>query len=116
MKIAIPTKDDMVEDHFGHCETFTIVEISEQNSVLSKEQLYWTAGCGCKSNIVQTLRDMNVEAILAGNMGQGALNVLHCHGMSVIRGCSGLIDEVLNKYLRDEIRDKGIICRSSHHH
>ena len=29
MKIALPTRGKMVDDHFGHCEAFTIYTIEQ---------------------------------------------------------------------------------------
>ena len=30
-KIAIPTREGMVDDHFGHCAYYTVVTLDEQN-------------------------------------------------------------------------------------
>ena len=112
MKIAIPTRNDYVEEHFGQCNTYTIVEIENQNTIKSKEILKWSDGCGCKSNIVETLKDMGVSTLLAGNMGHGALNVLLSSDMEVIRGCHGKIDQLVQNYLQGELKDKDILCGS----
>ena len=32
-KIAIPTRENMVDDHFGHCAYYTIVTINEEKPV-----------------------------------------------------------------------------------
>ena len=54
--------------------------------------------------------------MLAGNMGQGALNVLTSHHIKVIRGCSGNILNVVTGYLNGKITDSGIGCSSHEHH
>ena len=38
-KIAIPTREDMVDDHFGHCAYYTVVTLDEQNQIVNKERL-----------------------------------------------------------------------------
>jgi predicted Fe-Mo cluster-binding NifX family protein len=114
MKIAIPTKNNVVDDHFGHCELFSIFEIDENKNLKSKQQLPWADGCGCKSNIVETLREMGVTTMLAGNMGQGALNVLLSQGMEVVRGCQGDTEVVVEAYLDGRLTDKQILCQSHH--
>ena len=48
--IAIPTRDGIVDDHFGHCA-------------------YYTEGCVCKSNIASGMQEMGITLMLAGNMG-----------------------------------------------
>ena len=30
-KIAIPTREGMVDDHFGHCAYYTVITLDEQN-------------------------------------------------------------------------------------
>ena len=39
MKIAIPTKENMVDDHFGHCEYYTVLTIGQDNQILSSEMI-----------------------------------------------------------------------------
>ena len=69
----------MVDDHFGHCDHYTIYTI-EDKTITATQTLPSPQGCGCKSNIASTLHDMGVEVMLAGNMGQGALNKLSAAG------------------------------------
>ncbi len=38
MKIAIPTRDGRIDDHFGHCDHYTIYTI-ENKTVISREEL-----------------------------------------------------------------------------
>jgi len=53
--IAIPTRDGMVDDHFGHCAYYTVVTLDEQNQVVKQERLDSPEGCGCKSNIASVM-------------------------------------------------------------
>lgn len=115
-KIAIPTKDNVVDNHFGHCEYYTILTVGQDNQILGSECIPSPQGCGCKSNIASQLEEMGVSVMLAGNMGQGALNVLTAHGIKVIRGCSGNILDVATSYLNGEISDSGMSCASHAHH
>ena len=112
MKIAVPTRDGRVDDHFGHCDHYTIFTI-ENNTVVATESLPSPQGCGCKSNIASELHQMGVEVMLAGNMGQGAKNVLEAQRIEVIRGCSGDVEELVNQYLSGNIKDNGEAC--DHH-
>jgi predicted Fe-Mo cluster-binding NifX family protein len=60
---------------------------------------------------------MGVSLMLAGGIGAGAINVLAAHGIDVVRGCSGNVDEVVNLYLNGELSDSGESCNHhSHHH
>lgn len=112
MKIAVPTREGRVDDHFGHCDHYTIFTI-EGKEVVATEELPSPQGCGCKSNIASVLAEMGVEVMLAGNMGEGAKNKLSASGIRVIRGCSGPIDTLIKTYLTGFIFDSGITC--DHH-
>ena len=93
--IAIPTRDGMVDDHFGHCAYYTVVTLDEQNQVVKQERLDSPEGCGCN------------------NMGMGAYNKLSAHGIAVIRGCQGKVDDILKAYLNSELKDSLESC--DHH-
>ena len=54
MKIAIPTRDCRIDDHFGHCDHYTIYTI-ENKTIAAREELPSPQGCGCKSGIAADL-------------------------------------------------------------
>jgi predicted Fe-Mo cluster-binding NifX family protein len=111
MKIAVPTRNGQVDDHFGHCESYTIFTI--ENGKVEKEEIMKSPeGCGCKSNIAPILSQMGVKVMLAGNMGMGALGVLNYSGIEVIRGCSGDVKNVIKAYLEEAITDSGESCHN----
>ena len=112
-QIAIPTRDGMIDDHFGHCAYYTIVTIDNQKQVVKQERLDSPQGCGCKSNIAQVMQEMGISLMLAGNMGMGAYNKLQDHGIAVIRGCQGKVEDVLRAYLNGELKDSLESC--DHH-
>lgn len=111
MKIAVPTRGNVVDDHFGHCESYTIYTV-DGNNVSAKESLPAPQGCGCKSGIASVLQQMGVTVMLAGNMGGGALNVLSSHGIKVFRGCSGDTDSLVDAYLSGRVADSGELCKA----
>ena len=109
MKLAVPTREGRVDDHFGHCDHYTIFTI-EGKQVISREVLASPQGCGCKSGIAADLEKMGVEVMLAGSMGDGALNKLSAHNIRVIRGCRGDIEAVVRGFLAGFILDSGVGC------
>lgn len=113
MKVAIPTRGNVVDDHFGHCEAYTVFTIDENRKIVKSEILPSPQGCGCKSNIAAILQETGVGIMLAGNMGNGALNVLNSYGLEVYRGCSGDVRQVAEDFLQGKINDSGEGC---HHH
>ena len=112
MKIAVATRDGRVDDHFGHCAYYTIFDVVD-GKITGQSRLASPEGCGRKSGIAPVLRQMGVMVMLAGNMGQGAKNVLEAQRIEVIRGCSGDVEELVNAYLAGKVSDNGEVC--DHH-
>jgi predicted Fe-Mo cluster-binding NifX family protein len=115
MKIALPTRQDQIDDHFGHCEYFTVFTIDDNKHITDQVTVASPAGCGCKSDIAATLSDMGVELMIAGNMGQGAVNVLKSSGIEVLRGCSGDVKATAIKWLEGSLTDSGDACHVHDH-
>ncbi len=113
MKVAVPTRDNVVDDHFGHCKAYTVITVNANSQIEKTEMLPSPQGCGCKSNIAAILKEKGVRIMLAGNMGNGALNVLKNHGIDVYRGCSGDVPQLVENFLHGKIDDSGEGC---HHH
>ena len=113
-KIALPTRGGVIDNHFGHCEFYTILTVNDENQIVNTETIPSPQGCGCKSNIASKFEEDGVTVMLAGNMGAGALQKLAAHSVEVVRGCSGPIMDVANAYLEGKIQDDGVGCQ--HHH
>ena len=107
MKIAVPTRDGVVDNHFGHCDHYTIFTV-EEGVIKTRETLPSPQGCGCKSNIASTLQQMGVNVMLAGSMGEGANNKLSQHNIRVVRGCGGAVEAVVEAFLKGFVFDSGI--------
>ena len=48
MKICLPTRDGVIDAHFGHCDHYTIYTI-ENGKIVAEETMSSPEGCGCKS-------------------------------------------------------------------
>jgi predicted Fe-Mo cluster-binding NifX family protein len=116
MKLAVPTRGNVVDDHFGHCEAYTVFTVDAYKKIEKQEMLPSPQGCGCKSNIATILREQGVTVMLAGNMGAGALNVLNRHGIKVYRGCKGDVRELAETFLKGNVEDSGEGCHEHEHH
>lgn len=115
MKIALPSNQNRVDEHFGHCEYFTVFTVNESKQIVAEDKVNSAVGCGCKSNIVQTLAQMGVNLMLAGNMGDGAVNALESNGIKVARGCSGDVKAVAEDWLAGKLHDSGLGCHEHAH-
>ena len=115
MKIALPSRQNQIDGHFGHCEYFTVFTINENKEIVAQQIVDSPAGCGCKSNIAHTLAAMDVSLMIAGNMGEGAVNVLNSAGIEVLRGCSGDVKEAAQKWIDGSLQDSGDACQAHEH-
>ena len=112
MKIALPSDGTYVDEHFGHCQCFTIFDANNENKIISEETLTPPPGCGCKSSVIPQLASMGVSVMLAGNMGGGAVNLLASNGIRVVRGCSGNVRDVAQAWLAGQVADSGASCQA----
>jgi predicted Fe-Mo cluster-binding NifX family protein len=111
MKIAVPvTKENQIDGHFGHCESYGVFTISDKNEIIEIKSFGSPEGCGCKSDIASVLASDGVSVMLAGGIGGGAINVLNDSGIEVIRGCSGDATEVVKLYISGKVEDSGSSC------
>lgn len=116
MKIAVPTKEkNQIDNHFGHCEFYTIFAISDKNEIIAETILESPKGCGCKSNIAFDLAKMDVKVMLAGGIGEGAINKLAQQQIQVVRNCKGDIHELVEEYLKGNLLDGGASCAAHSH-
>jgi predicted Fe-Mo cluster-binding NifX family protein len=112
MKIAIASDGNLVAEHFGHCEGFTIFE-AENNEVQGKQ---FVANPGHKPGFLPNfLNDLGVKVIIAGGMGGGAVEIFNEKGIKVITGVRGELEETIAKYLRQDLQSSGSVCHQHQH-
>jgi predicted Fe-Mo cluster-binding NifX family protein len=117
IKIAVPiTKENQIDGHFGHCESYGVFTVSDNNEIAEVRKVESPQGCGCKSDIASVLASDGVTLMLAGGIGAGAINVLNNSGIEVIRGCSGNASEVVKLYLSGLVKDSGSSCHQHEVH
>ncbi len=113
-KVAIPTRGTALDNHFGHCEKFTIFSLDTDNQIVNTEEFGSPESCGCKTNLANDLAESGVSVLLAGGIGKGAIQKLKTAGIEVFSGYSGNVKEVLEKWCKG---DKGntYVCISHEH-
>lgn len=113
MKIAVPSREGQIDQHFGHCKEF-LVFTAHDDQLTQDPAIPSSDSCGCKSGIAGVLAQAGVTHLVAGNMGEGALKVLQDHGITVVRGASGRSREAVEEFVAGRFHDSGELC-SSHH-
>ena len=116
MKIVIPSADEKLCGHFGHCEYFTFVEINpETKEIISIEKKVPEEGISCQS--ASWIATQGANIILAGGMGGRPMAIFAQNGVKVIAGCPELeIETVINQFLNDSLATGENSCGGEHHH
>jgi predicted DNA-binding protein (UPF0251 family)/predicted Fe-Mo cluster-binding NifX family protein len=115
MKIAVPARDGLVDEHFGHCKEFLVFGVGADGALEAEATIPSMEGCGCKSGVAAELARAGVTHLVAGNMGEGAVRVLGSHGIVVLRGASGEARLAAEAFSKGELADSGRGCASHEH-
>lgn len=99
MKVAIssngPGKDSSVDQRFGRCPYFIIVD-TEKMEYESIENEHTNKSHGVGPQVVQTLSNMDVDAVITGNVGPNAYRTLDSASIEVYEG-SGKVSETVEE-------------------
>lgn len=100
-KIAVPTSDGVLDAHFGHCKQFAMVDV-ENNKI--KEISYIDAPPHQPGLLPPWLAERGSTDIIAGGMGQRAIQLFNQQGVNVFVGAplltpGELVEGLLNETL-----------------
>ncbi len=110
MRIAVTYENGEIFQHFGRTENFKIYEV-EENKVVSSEVISSNgSGHGALAGV---LAEQNIDVLICGGIGGGALNALAQAGIEVCAGASGDTDKAVEDYLNGNLVDAGMTC--NHH-
>lgn len=112
MKIATTYENGNIFQHFGRTEYFKVYEV-EDGAVVSSEVI-GSDGIG-HGALAGLLANHDIQVLICGGLGGGALNALTNAGIEVCAGASGNADEAVAAYLRGELVDTGANCDHHHH-
>ncbi len=94
MKIAIPMADGKLCMHFGHCETFALVEVDEAGKRIVGTSLLQPP-VHAPGVLPAWLHEQGAGVIIAGGMGQRAQMLFAQNGIDVVVGAPPEPAEVL---------------------
>ena len=101
MKIAITATaaslDADMDPRFGRCQYFIIVD-PETMQFEALENSSAMAGGGAGISTAQTIAGKGIEAVLTGNCGPNAYQVLSAAGIKVITGVAGKVQDAIEGY------------------
>ena len=112
MKIAATYENGNIFQHFGRTENFKVYEV-EDGKIVSSE-VVGSGGIG-HGALAGLLADQDIQVLICGGLGGGALNALTNAGIEVCAGASGSADEAVEAYLRGDLVNSGANCDHHHH-
>jgi predicted Fe-Mo cluster-binding NifX family protein len=107
MRVAISTDGEMVAQHFGRCEAYTIVHI--EDGVATSQQRIPNPG-HAPGFLPGYLAERGVQCIVAGGMGPRAHGLFDERNIATIVGVSGTVAEIVEALRRGELRGGESLC------
>lgn len=107
-KIAIPMKDNMLCNHFGHSDEFAVFETND-GKVTKEERL--TPPPHEPGTIPRWLHEVGVTDVIAGGIGQRAIQILLANHINVYVGVAQKPAELLvNELISDSLQAGVNLC------
>lgn len=108
MKICITsygqTLDSQVDPRFGRCAYFIIINTDTMEfEAIENSNAQTSGGAGIQAG--QLVSEKKVEAVLTGNVGPNAYQVLNAAGIKIFTGASGNIRDAIIKYNNNEFSE-----------
>jgi len=107
MKVAVTSStksiDSAIDERFARCNFFVIIDTdSMEYEFFSNEAITSSSGAGVKA--AQELIDKKVEAVITGNIGPNAFDVLNKAGIKIFKA-SGSIKEAIENFKEGKLKE-----------
>ncbi|MCK4541580.1 MAG: NifB/NifX family molybdenum-iron cluster-binding protein [Spirochaetales bacterium] len=111
---AVPTENRKLCAHFGHCESFAILEVEDDKIV---KESYLDPPVHQPGTYPAFLAEKGVNTIIAGGMGVMAQNLFIENNIEVFMGIDAENPaKLVEKYLQSELENGDNLCDSGHGH
>lgn len=111
-KIAVPVTNGTLSDHFGHCKTFSIFSVREQQ-VVQHESL--TPPPHAPGVIPDWLAEQGCRTVITGGLGEGAKLKLGKLGIETVCGApSDTPENLIIRYLQGDLVTRPTTCNHDH--
>ena len=106
--IAIPYSKGLLDEHFGHCHQFALLTI-EDNSIISESLI--DAPAHEPGVMPKFLAEQGVTDVLAGGMGNRAIQIFNHHKVNVFVGAPKLSPvEIAEGFLNETLQFAANYC------
>lgn len=110
MRIALPVTGETLCQHFGHCESFVLFDISAEGGEVVGRSLE-TPPPHAPGVLPRWLSEKGVNVVLAGGMGAHAQSLFADAGIRVLTGAPAApADQVVKAYLDGTLRTGTNAC------
>lgn len=110
MRIAIPTVNNTLCMHFGHCESFALVDVDDATRTITRATQL-TPPAHEPGVLPRWLHEQGADVIIAGGMGQRAQALFTRNGIQVTVGAPAAPpEEVVAAYLAGTLQTGQNAC------
>jgi predicted Fe-Mo cluster-binding NifX family protein len=107
-KIAVPTSNGLLDEHFGHCKQFAII-LTNDRELLNEQSV--DPPPHQPGLLPVWLAEQGVTDVIAGGMGQRAIQIFNNHGINVFVGAPKLTPvELVKGFLEDTLTFSANYC------
>lgn len=113
MKIAVVSENNKISQHFGRAEGFFVYDGTNK-------EYHESNGHGA---IPGQLKELGVDFVACGGIGEGALNNLNSLNIKVFSGLEGFCDDIADGFFKRILVNGEAVCSShekqnhhEHHH
>ena len=117
MKICVTaTAGDLnaqVDPRFGRCQYFVFVDSDTMAfEAMANEAIAAPGGAGIQA--AQTVVNKGVDALISGNIGPNAFQVLSTAGVKIATGAYGTVKEAIEMYKNGRLSETGVSTVTAH--
>ena len=110
MKIAIPLTDGKLSAHFGHCETFAMIETDTESKTITATQMIEPPPHE-PGLLPRWLAEKGATMIIAGGMGSRAQDIFKQQSIAVVVGAPADSPEaIVTAYLDGSLVSGENVC------
>jgi predicted Fe-Mo cluster-binding NifX family protein len=121
MRIAVPVlqnneKLSQVSEHFGHAPFFAFIDVEQDGEWKVEITRNPAAAEHVPGQIPQYIISHDIDVVIARGIGGRAIDLFDQAGIQVIRGASGLLEEIITDFLQGTLEDREYNAHHDHHH
>ena len=113
MRIAVTYENGEIFQHFGHTEQFKLYDV--EDGKVTRAAVVDTNGSG-HGALATFLQAFQVDKLICGGIGGGAINALKQAFILVVGGAEGDVREVAEAFLNNTLKLRENFRCSHHHH